>query len=54
MSDAPTEACLFCSIVAGDVPAVDDDDEGLWLDGAPARLCPTSGRFLPTPDQAMT
>lgn len=41
-------------IVAGDVPAVDDDDEGLWLDGAPARLCPTSGRFLPTPDQAMT
>ena len=41
-------------IVAGDVPAVDDDDEGLWLDGAPARLCPASGRFLPMPDQAMT
>lgn len=43
--------------IAFDVrPPMKDDGEGLWLDGAPARPCPVSGRLLPVPppDQAIT
>jgi hypothetical protein len=47
-------------IVVDDAPVAAEEDSGeegeggLWLDGEPARLCPASGRFLPTPDQAIT
>lgn len=43
-------------IVVDNTPPIGADVEGLRLDGAPARLCPASGRFLrdPDPDQAIT
>jgi len=45
-------------IVVDDVPPTGIEEEGLRWDGAPARLCPASGRLLrgrdPDPDQAIT
>lgn len=51
---ADPRVALALGILVGDAPSTGVEEEGLWLGGAPARVCPASGRFLPDDGQAVT